>query len=250
VTIPPDQRLTPDDRERFSRQLELPDWGEAAQERLRDANVFIAGAGGLGSAVALYLTAAGVGHITLADPDVVELSNLNRQVLYTTSDTGRDKVGAASERLASLNPSAAITALRERVDADSAPQLLAGHSVAIDCLDTLDARFVLNRASLELGIPMVYGAVAGFTGHVSLLEPPATACLECFVPHKEPPARAPVLGCTAGLIGTLQATEAVKRIAGVGDTLAGRLLIVDGLAMRCDVLTLQRDPACPVCSRP
>jgi len=248
VTLPPDQRLTPEDRERFSRQLELPDWGEAAQERLRDANVFVAGAGGLGSAVALYLTAAGVGRITLADPDIVELSNLNRQVLYATSDTGRDKVGAASERLASLNPSAAITALRERVDADSAPGLLAGHNIAIDCLDTLEARFVLNRAALRLGIPMVYGAVAGFTGHVSLLEPPATACLECFVPDKEPPTAAPILGCTAGLIGTLQATEAVKYLAGVGETLAGRLLIVDGLAMKCDVLELQCDPACPACS--
>ncbi len=245
---PPDRRLTPDDRERFARQLELPEWGDAAQERLRDANVFIAGAGGLGSAVALYLTAAGVGRITLADPDVVELSNLNRQVLYTTKDAGRDKVGAATDRLVSLNPSAAITPLRERVDADSAPGLLAGHDIAIDCLDTLAARFVLNRASFEVGIPMVYGAVAGFTGHVSLIEPPETACLECFVPRKEPPAPAPVLGCTAGLIGTLQATEAVKRLAGVGETLAGRLLVVDGLAMRCDVLEVQRDPACPVCS--
>jgi len=249
VTINPDRTLTTDDRERFARQLGLPEWGEAAQKRLRNANVFIAGAGGLGSAVALYLTAAGVGHITLADPDVVELSNLNRQILYTTNDAGRDKVGAASERLASLNPSAKITPLRERIDGDSAARLLAGHSIVVDCLDTLDDRFVLNRAAVEAGIPMIYGAVAGFTGHVSLLEPPTTACLECFVPHKEPTPREPVLGCTAGLVGTLQATEAVKRLAGVGETLAGRLLVVDGLAMKCDVLEVLRDPSCLVCGR-
>lgn len=247
MTITPERRLTPGDRERFSRQLELPDWGDAAQERLRDSNAFIAGAGGLGSAVALYLTAAGVGHITLCDPDIVELSNLNRQVLYATSDTGRDKVGAASERLASLNPSVAITPLRKRLDDANARELLSGHDIAVDCLDTLDSRFVLNRATLELGIPMVYGAVAGFTGYVSLLNPPATPCLECFVPHKEPPAPAPILGCTAGLIGTLQATEAVKHLVGIGETLAGRLLIVDGLTMSFDSARIERDPGCAVC---
>lgn len=243
-----DGHLTQNECERFSRQLDLSGWGEAAQERLRDASVFIAGAGGLGSAVALYLTAAGIGHITLCDPDVVELSNLNRQILYTTRDVGRDKVGAATERLNSLDPSAAITPLRERIDESSARNLVTGHDIAIDCLDTLEARFVLNRASLELGIPMVYGAVTGFTGHVSLLAPPATPCLECFVPRKEPPP-ASVLGCTAGLIGTLQATEAVKHLVGIGETLAGKLLVVDTLALRFDVLDVERDPSCPACSR-
>ncbi|MCD4690699.1 HesA/MoeB/ThiF family protein [bacterium] len=241
--------LSSEERERYSRQMGLPDWGDDGQRRLRESSVFVAGAGGLGSPVALYLTAAGVGHITLADPDTVELSNLNRQVLYSMSDIGRGKVTAASDRVASLNPTAVITPLLERIDPHSANDLIAGHSIVIDCLDTLESRFVLNRAALGLGIPMVYGAVAGFTGHVSLLKPPLTPCLECFVPHREPPPAAPILGCTAGLIGTLQATEAIKELLGIGTTLAGRLLVVDGLELGFEVLQVERDPACEACGK-
>ncbi len=239
--------LSSDELERYTRQMGLPDWGEDGQERLRDARVFIAGAGGLGSAVALYLTAAGVGRITLCDPDTVELSNLNRQVLYSTSDIGRGKVTAASEHLVSLNPAAAIVPQSYRIDTDSAPDLVAGHDIAIDCLDTLDARFVLNRACIALGIPMVYGAVSGFTGQLSLIHPPTTPCLECFISDKSPTEMPQVPGCTAGMIGSLQATEAIKYLIGIGRTLAGRLLVVDGMGPRFDVLEIERDPDCPAC---
>ncbi len=239
--------LSADELERYARQMGLPDWGEDGQERLHDSRVFIAGSGGLGSAVALYLTAAGVGRITLCDPDTVELSNLNRQVLYSTSDIGRRKVTAASERLVSLNPAAAIVPLRRRIDAPSAHDLMAGHDIAIDCLDTLEARFVLNRACIALGIPMIYAAVSGFTGQLSLIYSPTTPCLECFIPDKDPTERSQVPGCTAGVIGSLQATEAIKHLTGIGRTLAGRLLVVDGMGPRFDVLEIERDPDCPAC---
>lgn len=240
--------LSSDDRARFSRQLELPEWSEGTQADLRAANVFIAGAGGLGSAVALYLAAAGIGRVTLADPDTVELSNLNRQILYASGDIGAPKVTAAAARLTSLDPSTVVRPLSERIDERNARRLVAGHDIVIDCLDSLASRFVLNRAAHDMRIPMVYGAVARFTGHVSLLRPPETPCLACFVPDKEPPTPTPVLGCTAGLIGTLQATEAIKHLTGIGEPLAGRLLVVDTLALRFDVLDVEKDAACPVCS--
>ena len=239
--------LSADELERYTRQIGLPDWGEDGQQRLQGARVFIAGSGGLGSAVALYLTAAGVGRITLCDPDTVELSNLNRQVLYSTSDIGQEKVTAASERLVSLNPAAVIVPLPKRIDTSSAPGLIAGHDIAIDCLDTLEARFVLNRACIALAIPMIYAAVSGFAGQLSLIHPPTTPCLECFIPDKSPPGRPQVPGCTAGVVGSLQATEAIKHITGIGRTLTGRLLVVDGMAPGFDVLEIERDPDCPAC---
>ena len=239
--------LSTDELERYARQMGLPDWGEDAQERLRHARVFIAGAGGLGSAVALYLTAVGVGRITLCDPDTVELSNLNRQILYSTSDVGRQKVSAASERLVSLNPAAAIVPIRERIDTRSAPDLIAAHDIAIDCLDTLEARFVLNRACIALDIPMIYAAVSGFTGQLSFIHPPTTPCLECFIPHKSPTEKPQVPGCTAGIMGSLEAMEAIKHLTGIGRTLAGRLLIVEGMEPGFDILEIEKDPDCPAC---
>lgn len=239
--------LSADELERYARQMGLPDWGEDGQERLRNACVFIAGAGGLGSSVALYLAAAGVGRITLCDPDTVELSNLNRQILYSTSDIGRKKVGAASERLVSLNPTAAIVPLLERIDTRAAPDLVRGHDIAIDCLDTLEARFVLNRACITLGIPMIYAAVGGFTGQLSFIHPPTTPCLECFIPHKSPTEKPQVPGCTTGVTGSLEAMEAIKYLTGIGHTLAGRLLIVEGMEPRFDILEIEKDPDCPAC---
>ncbi len=239
--------LSNDELKRYARQMGLPHWGRNGQERLRAASVFIAGAGGLGSAAALYLAAAGAGRITLCDPDTVELSNLNRQVLYSTSDVGREKVTAASERLASLNPAAAIVPLSERIDTSSAPDLIAGHDIAIDCLDTLEARFILNRACMALDVPVIYAAVSGFTGQLSFIHPPATPCLECFIPHKNPTEKPQVPGCTTGIMGSLQAAEAIKYLTGIGSTLASCLLIVESMEPRFDILEIERDPDCPAC---
>jgi molybdopterin/thiamine biosynthesis adenylyltransferase len=239
--------LTKDELERYSRQLSMPGWGTDGQERLARARLFIAGVGGLGCAAGAYLATAGVGHITVCDADHVERSNLNRQFLYTRGDVGRDKAPIAAERLAAMNPSVKVQAIVAEIDRATAAGLIGGHDLVVDGLDNLETRFALNRACIAERIPMVYAAVADFTGYLSFLKPPETPCLECFIGRTPPPVEPAIPGCTPGILGALQAMEAIKSLTGAGDVLAGRLLIMEGAEPRFDVIEIERDPRCPAC---
>jgi adenylyltransferase/sulfurtransferase len=240
--------LSTDQAERYSRQTELPGWGESGQEKLLTSRVFVAGLGGLGCAAAVYLTAAGVGDLVVCDADTVERSNLNRQVLYGRGDLTFPKVATAAPRLSALNPDVKVTPVMAEIDRRTAAGLIEGADLVLDCLDNPETRRALNRACLAAAIPMVYAAVSEYTGYMSFLHPPATPCLECFVGTTRPPVDPPIPGATAGVIGTLQAMEALKFLTGTGETLAGRLLIMEGAVPSFEVIEVARDPSCPACS--
>jgi molybdopterin/thiamine biosynthesis adenylyltransferase len=232
---------------RYARQVGVAGWGEAGQRRLAESHVFVAGVGGLGCAAAVYLAAAGVGTLTLCDSDRIDLTNLNRQVLYTLGDVGMEKAPTAAGRLSALNPGIRIEATTAEIDRLTGCDLIGDADVVLDCLDNLETRLVLGRCSIEKRVPMVHAAVSEFTGHLSFLNPPATPCLECFISRVPPPAEPAIPGAVAGFIGALEAMEAIKHIIGIGDTLAGRLLIAEGLEPRFDIVTIERDPGCPAC---
>lgn len=244
--------------ERYSRHLRLPQVGVAGQERLAQSRVLLVGAGGLGSPAAFYLAAAGVGHIVLVDDDVVDRSNLQRQILHREASIGLPKVDSAARALAALNPRIHVEALRARVDAASVESLVDRVDVVIDGADNFTTRYLLSDACVQRRKPMVYGAVHRFEGQVSVFDARRprgqSPCYRCLFP--EPPAagdapncaEAGVLGVLPGVIGLLQATEALKLLLGLGDSLAGRLLHFDALAMRFRETRLSPDPACAVCA--
>jgi molybdopterin/thiamine biosynthesis adenylyltransferase len=240
-------QLTDYDRIRYNRQMMIWDWGEAGQARLTASRVFIAGAGGLGSPVAIYLAAAGVGHISIVDADRVELSNLNRQILHSDGRIGHLKSASAEQSLQELNPSVRIEASSEYLDESSVASLVAQPDIVVDCLDNYATRYVLNRYAVGHNIPFMHGAIWGMTGQITFLRPPLTPCLRCLVPEPPPKETFPVLGATPGVIGCLQAMEVLKYLTGVGSPLAGRLLIFDGEEMVFRVVQIRRDPACPEC---
>jgi molybdopterin/thiamine biosynthesis adenylyltransferase/rhodanese-related sulfurtransferase len=243
--------------ERYARHIVMPQVGPEGQARLLDSRVMLAGLGGLNSPVALYLAAAGVGTIGLADHDTVERSNLQRQVLHGETSVGQSKVQSARRRLQELNPDVRTEAIEERIDANNAARLVKGWDVVIDGMDNFPARYALNEACVKAGIPLVYGAVMRFQGQVSVFWPAAgqgkTPCLQCLLPEsttvKAPPscAEAGVLGVMPGIIGTLQATEALKLLLGTGESLIGQLLMIDALTMDFRKARIQASPACPVC---
>lgn len=244
--------------DRYSRHLRLPEVGEGGQRRLQAARVAMVGAGGLGSPAAYYLAAAGVGTLVLADDDVVDRSNLQRQILHTEDRIGVAKVESARIALSALNPTVTIEAFPERITADNVERLIADADVVIDGADNFPVRYLLNDACVKLGKPLVYGAVHRFEGQVSVFDAGRhrgqAPCYRCLFPEPPPPEAAPncseagVLGVLPGVIGMLQATEAVKLILGIGDSLAGRLLNFDALAMRFRETRLSADPECPVCA--
>lgn len=225
----------------------LSGWGDAAQERLRAATVFIAGAGGLGSPVAVALAQAGVGTLRICDCDTPELSNLNRQFLHDESRIGMNKAESARRTLARINPHVRVEAVPERLDDANVDRLLGEAQLILDCLDNYPARFVLNRAACRKGIPLVHGSIWGFEGRVTFIHPPKTPCLACIFPAAPPAQTFPVVGTTPGATGMLQATEALKYLAGVGDLLTGRLLCCDFQDMRFLEVRVRKDPACPAC---
>ena len=247
--------LDADASERYSRHLLLPEVGVAGQARLLGARVALIGAGGLGSPAALYLAAAGVGTLTLVDDDKVEKSNLQRQVLHTDARVGMAKTESAQATLAALNPGVRAQARNERLRAANVETLLDGHDVVIDGADNFPTRYLLDAACRQLKIPLVYGAVHRFTGQVSVFDArrEESPCYRCLFPH--PPraedapncAEAGVLGVLPGVVGVLQATEAIKLLLGIGKPLVGRLLCFDALAMSFRELRLPRDPNCPGC---
>ncbi|MGH8159990.1 MAG: molybdopterin-synthase adenylyltransferase MoeB [Rhodanobacter sp.] len=247
--------LDVDAAERYARQLQLPQIGEAGQGRLAAANVVLLGAGGLGAPAALYLAAAGVGQLTLIDDDKVERSNLHRQIIHADARVGMAKTESARIALLALNPRIRIEIRNERLQASNVERLLAGHDLVIDGADNFPARYLLAAASRQLKLPMVYGAVERFSGQLSVFDPRRddSPCYRCLFPEPPAAADAPncseagVLGVLPGIVGLLQATEALKLILGLGEPLVGRLLCFDALGMHFREVRLPRDPACPGC---
>lgn len=238
---------------RFSRHLTLDEVGLAGQERLKDGRVLCVGAGGLGSPAALYLAAAGVGTIGLVDFDVVDVTNLQRQVLYTTADIGRPKLTAAAERLEAMNPHVTIEAHAVTLDASNAQQLISAYDVILDGTDNFAARYLVNDACVMARRPNAYGSIFRFEGQASVFAAAGGPCYRCLHPEPPPPglvpncAEAGVLGVLPGIIGTIQATEAIKLLLGIGEPLIGRFIVYDALRMRFRELKLPRDPECAVC---
>jgi sulfur-carrier protein adenylyltransferase/sulfurtransferase len=245
--------LTRDELRRYSRHLSLPEVGVAGQRRLRRARVLIVGAGGLGAPLGLYLAAAGVGTIGIVDFDAVEDSNLQRQVIHSTPAVGSSKVGSAARRLRELNPGVEIVEHAVRLDSSNALEILRGYDIVADGTDNFPTRYLVNDACVLLGKPNVYGSVYRFEGQASLFDATRGPCYRCLYPVPPPPGAVPscaeggVLGVLPGLIGLIGATETVKRIIGIGESLVGRLLIFDALEMRFRELKLRKDPECPVC---
>lgn len=240
------------DIERFARHIVLKEIGGPGQQALARARVFITGAGGLGAPAALYLAAAGIGYLTLADPDTVSLDNLQRQILYRTDEVGQPKVERAKAALTALNPGTAIDAKQVALTPGNARDLTAGHDLVLDGTDDFATRFAVNDACLAEGIPLVSGAVGRWDGQVAVFNAgPDAPCYRCLVPAIPPDAetcaRVGIVGALTGVIGSLMALEAIKHITGAGETLDGRLLIFDGLGGESRTLRLARDPACPAC---
>lgn len=241
--------LTHEELERYDRQILLQQIGLKGQEKIKRARVLIAGAGGLGSPAALYLSAAGVGTIGIADHDVVELSNLNRQILHWDRDVGKAKPVSAAEKLKEVNRGITVKAIREAITEATASRILADFDMVIDAMDNLPTRYILNKAALEKKIPFFHGAVYGFEGKAMTIIPGETACLRCVYRGALPEKKFPVIGTTPAVIGCIQATEAIKYIVGAGKLLKNRLLIYDGLSMSFSELEVKRDPHCEHCGK-
>ena len=245
-----------DDRARYARHLVMEEIGPEGQERLARSTALVVGAGGLGSPAALYLAAAGVGTLRIADYDVVDVSNLQRQVLHDTDRIGLAKAESAAMTLARLNPQVAVDARRDRVTAATIEALASGCDVIVDGTDSFPARYLLNDAALRLGIPLVHGSVLRFEGQAMVVDPHRSPCYRCVFPAPPPPDLSPscadagVLGAVTGVIGSLQAAETIKLLLGIGEPLVGRLLVYDGLAAETRGLRIARNPDCPACGDP
>jgi adenylyltransferase/sulfurtransferase len=245
--------LTNEEFQRYSRHLIMPEVGVAGQQRLKAARVLCVGAGGLGAPASLYLAAAGVGTIGLVDFDVVDASNLQRQILFSIHDVGRPKVEAARDRLQGVNPTAKIVTHEMALKSSNALEIFADYDVIVDGADNFPTRYLVNDACVLTGKPNAYGSIFRFDGQASVFATKGGPCYRCLYPEPPPPGLVPscaeggVLGVLPGIIGVIQATEAIKLILGAGDPLIGRLLLFDALKMTFRTLKLQRDPTCPVC---
>ncbi len=242
--------LTAEELERYGRQIIIGGFGEEGQEKLKRTKVFIAGTGGLGSPVSIYLVAAGVGMVRIVDHDKVELSNLNRQILHWDEDIGKKKIDSASGKLKKLNQDVKIEAVEEMITEANVLQLVADFDLIIDAMDNLPARYVLNKAALERNIPFFHGAVYGFEGRAMTIIPGQTACLKCVYRGRvTPQEKFPVIGVTPAVIGCIKATEVLKYIVGIGALLTDRLLVYDGLSLKVTEFKVKKDPNCEHCSR-
>jgi sulfur-carrier protein adenylyltransferase/sulfurtransferase len=246
--------LTPEQRARYSRHILIPEVGEAGQQKLLDARVLLIGAGGLGSPSSLYLAAAGVGTLGIVDADVVDDSNLQRQIVHSTNTLGEPKVLSAKRTIEALNPDVHVQAYQERLTSENVDRILSdGWDVIVDGADNFPTRYLVNDASVWNDIPVVHGSIYRFEGQVTVFHPHVGPCYRCLYPAPPPPELAPscseggVLGVLPGIIGSLQANEALKIILGAGETLTGRLLLFDALHTTFDEVTVKKDPSCPVC---
>jgi len=246
--------LDDDQRLRYSRHILIPEIGVSGQSRLLAASVLVVGAGGLGSPAVLYLAAAGVGRLGIVDDDLVDESNLQRQVLHSTAALGERKVESAEQRVRGLNPDVEVVAYRERLSPDTIDRILdEGWEVIVDGADNFPTRYLLNDASVWHGIPVVHGSIFRFEGQATVFSPGTGPCYRCLFPQPPPPELAPscaeggVLGVLPGVIGSIQGSEALKLVLGIGEPLIGRLLLYDALAGSFDEVSVRRDPNCPVC---
>jgi adenylyltransferase/sulfurtransferase len=245
--------LTPDDLSRYSRHLILPEVGMEGQQRLKAARVLCVGTGGLGSPLALYLAAAGIGTLGLVDFDVVDASNLQRQIIHSTKDIGRKKIDSAEEKLLALNPALKVVKHETMLSSANALDILKDYDIVADGTDNFPTRYLVNDACVLLGKPNVYGSIFRFEGQASVFATEHGPCYRCLYPEPPPPGLVPscaeggVLGILPGLVGVIQATEVIKLILGKGDSLVGRLLLIDALNMRFRELKLRKNPECPVC---
>ncbi len=245
--------LTPSEVARYSRHLIMPEVGMEGQKRLKAASVLLIGAGGLGSPLGLYLAAAGIGRIGIVDFDVVDFSNLQRQILHGTPDVGRPKLQSAKERLHAINPEVQVDLYETRLTSANAIQIMTPYDIVIDGTDNFPTRYLVNDACVLLKKPNVYGSIFRFDGQASVFHPPQGPCYRCLYPEPPPPGEVPscaeggVLGILPGLIGCIQATEGVKLILGKGSSLIGRLLLYDALQMKFQEFKVRRNPKCPMC---
>jgi molybdopterin/thiamine biosynthesis adenylyltransferase/rhodanese-related sulfurtransferase len=248
------RKLSPEQRNRYHRHLLLPEVDVAGQLKLLDARVLLLGAGGLGSPAALYLAAAGVGTIGIVDMDVVDESNLQRQILHNMDRLGERKVDSAKKTLTAINPDINVVTHDVRLGADNVMDILAGYDIVVDGADNFPVRYLLNDAALKLEIPVVHGSIFRFEGQVTVFKPHDGPCYRCFLPEPPPAELAPscaeagVLGVLPGIVGSIQAVEAIKLILGVGEDLSGRLLAYDSLEESFRTYRMLRDPECPTCS--
>ncbi len=246
--------LTPAQRARYSRHILIPEVGEEGQQKLLDARVLLIGAGGLGSPSSLYLAAAGVGTLGIVDADIVDDSNLQRQIVHSTNTLGEPKVLSAKRALEALNPDVNVITYEERLTSENVERILAdGWDVIVDGADNFPTRYLVNDASVWHDIPVVHGSIYRFEGQVTVFHPHVGPCYRCLYPAPPPPELAPscaeggVLGVLPGIVGSLQASEALKLIIGAGETLTGRLLLFDALHTTFDEVNVKKDPGCPVC---
>jgi sulfur-carrier protein adenylyltransferase/sulfurtransferase len=246
-------QLTPDEIKRYSRHLIMPEMGVDGQRKLKGGSVLCIGAGGLGSPAAMYLAAAGVGTIGIVDFDVVDFSNLQRQIIHGTPDVGRSKLASAKDRLVALNPHIQVNTYEEALSSENALRLFEPYDIILDGTDNFPTRYLTNDACVLLGKPNAYGSIFRFEGQASVFATKDGPCYRCLYPEPPPPGLVPscaeggVLGVLPGVIGVIQATEAIKLITGVGEPLIGRFLIYDALRMKFRELKLKKDPECPVC---
>jgi molybdopterin/thiamine biosynthesis adenylyltransferase/rhodanese-related sulfurtransferase len=247
-------RLTQEQKQRYSRHLLIPEVGSEGQAKLLESKVLLIGAGGLGAPAALYLAAAGVGTLGIVDFDIVDLSNLQRQVIHTTAGVGERKVESARRAINALNPDVTVVAHEEMLNASNVERIIAGYDVILDGTDTFETRYTLNDAAVAAGIPVVHASVFRFEGQLTVFKPFEGPCYRCLYPTPPPPELAPgcsvagVLGVVPGIMGMLQTNEVLKLVLGIGEPLVGRLLLYDALDETFSELRLRRDPACPVCS--
>lgn len=237
--------LTENELKRYERQIRI--FGADGQERLKNAKVFVAGAGGLGSAISIYLAAAGIGRIRIVDHEKIELSNLNRQILHCDEDIGREKAASAETKLKKINPDVSLEAVSETIEENNVLELVDDFDLIVDAMDNFHTRYLLNRTAIVKNIPFFHGAINGLYGQATTIIPGKTACLRCIFPEPPPSMTFPVVGATCGVIGCIQVTEILKYIVKMGSSLENRLLLWDGFNAKIDEIEIERNPSCEDC---
>ena len=239
--------LSETEQQRYTRQMMMEGWGEETQKKLKGSTVFIAGAGGLGSPVSIYLAVAGIGHIRICDFDAPDWSNLNRQILHDHTRIGTNKALSAKLTLERMNPEIRVTAVTDKIVAENVDALVGNADLIMDCMDNFPTRFLLNECAIRKKIPLVYGSIWGVDGRLSFIQSPETPCLQCIFPESPPKEVFPVLGATPAVIGSLQALEALKYLSGSGQNLKGQLLVWEGATTDFKKYKIRKDPDCPAC---
>jgi adenylyltransferase/sulfurtransferase len=240
-------KLSEEEHNRYNRQIMMDGWGEETQEKLKDSTVFIAGAGGLGSPVSIYLAVAGIGNLRICDFDSPDMTNLNRQILHDHTRIGMNKAISGGCTIEKLNPSVKVTAISEKIDDDNVDELVGDSDIIVDCMDNFPTRFALNESAIRKKIPLVHGSIWGLEGRLTFIKPPETLCLRCIFPEAPPKEVFPVVGASPGVIGCLQAIEVIKYLTGIGKNYMGKLLVWNGYETEFREFKATKDPNCPAC---